>query len=271
MTSYQKAQVWKLAWHWVHPAVPTSTLKRNSKITQSQQKGIKKGTILRKVIKQSALLIQWTKRGHVNLFVLQRPFPYLDVASLSSMSLTPASRVEGGAASLGASAVPDPSTTIIFLIPAWVTGGRNRALSLPTPAFHWLGACSKIKADGYDNVAVISLDLLYWKNSKPLSNWKMWNVTLFETQHHVSQWQRASTTQKLEYFTFVFLFLPGLTELDEGVPQPDTLPGSSRSPQPVAASDAWPQVAVPLSTDCAPPPHMAEPGDRWNWTLPFRV
>lgn len=154
IASYQKSHVWKLAWHWIHPAV-SSTLKRNSNITQSI-KGYKK----KKRQNQGKLL---NKLLCFNIMDQERPYKllsalkplYLEVPSLSCMGMTPASRIERGVASLRASAVPDPSTTIIFLIPARVTGGRNRALSLPAPAFQWLCACSKIKVNSYDITVVL--------------------------------------------------------------------------------------------------------------------
>lgn len=94
--------------------------------------------------------------------------PHLDVASLPSMRLPPASRVEGGAASLGARAVPhspspspSSSTSILLLIPAGVAGGCHRALSLSAPALHRLGACTEIKADGSCHAGARPQDFLF--------------------------------------------------------------------------------------------------------------
>ncbi|TNN58469.1 hypothetical protein EYF80_031272 [Liparis tanakae] len=76
-------------------------------------------------------LLQHRTRRHLHTWVVT--LRNHKVAPLSSMSLTPASGVEGGAVSLRDRVVPDPSATIVFLVPAgiyqsWVKGSPNQKL-----------------------------------------------------------------------------------------------------------------------------------------------
>lgn len=75
--------------------------------------------------------------------VFETPPPHLHAASLSSVSLTPPTTAEGGAASLGARAVPNSTAAaVVVLLPAGVPGGCDGAVSFPTPTFHRLHCCS---------------------------------------------------------------------------------------------------------------------------------
>lgn len=84
------------------------------------------------------------------------------------MTLAPASRVEGRAASLGACAVPDPAATVILLVPAGVPGCCHRALTLTSPVFHRLGACAKNKTEGYLSIFICVFGIVGLTMLKPI-------------------------------------------------------------------------------------------------------
>lgn len=62
----------------------------------------------------------------------------LDVSSLPSVTLPPASRVERRAASLRTGAVPDSAGAVLVLLPARMPGHHDGAVALTAPAFHRL-------------------------------------------------------------------------------------------------------------------------------------